>query len=226
MGKITVLPETTKNPITLIGERAGICWGADITNQEKNYKRGLDCIKSNHGRTLEYPNIEIIIDGYSAKCMREWYTHIGCLPTRLQASTRYINYENFKYVTPHTIENIPQAKEIFNKHMQETSNIINQLTQLGIPREDASMVLPLTMETKVVDKRNLRNYIDMSHQRLCKRAYWEFREMLSDIFNELKKISDEWEYIVDNYMQPKCVWMGKCTEQRGCGYINKISKGE
>ena len=62
MGKITVLPETTKNPITLIGERAGICWGADITNQEKNYKRGLSCIKSNHGRTLEYPNIEIIID--------------------------------------------------------------------------------------------------------------------------------------------------------------------
>ena len=39
MGKITILPETTKNPITLIGERAGICFGADITDDLKNLKR-------------------------------------------------------------------------------------------------------------------------------------------------------------------------------------------
>lgn len=67
MGKIILLPETTKNPISLIGKRAGICWGADITNEDKNYKRGLDCILSNHGRTLEYVNVEMIIDGYSAR---------------------------------------------------------------------------------------------------------------------------------------------------------------
>lgn len=51
---ITILPETTKDPISLIGRRAGICWGADITDAEKNYKRGLDCIKANHGRTWEF----------------------------------------------------------------------------------------------------------------------------------------------------------------------------
>lgn len=27
MGTITILPETTKFPIKLIGHRAGICWG-------------------------------------------------------------------------------------------------------------------------------------------------------------------------------------------------------
>lgn len=225
MGKITVLDETTKNPITLIGQRAGVCWGADTSDPIKNYKRGLDCLESNHGRTLEYPNIEIVIEGYSAKCMREWYTHIGCLPTRLQASTRYINYENFKYITPHTIANNEQAKHLWDMLMINISNTIKTLEDMGIPREDASMVLPLTMETKVIDKRNLRNYIDMSHQRLCKRAYWEFREMLTDIFNALRKVSPEWEYIIDNHMKPKCVWMGKCTEKRGCGYINSIKKG-
>ena len=26
MSKVTILPETTKNPISLIGERAGVCW--------------------------------------------------------------------------------------------------------------------------------------------------------------------------------------------------------
>ena len=104
MGTITILPETTKNPITLMGMRAGTCWNANITDNEKNYKRGLDCIKSGHGRVMEFVNVEMIIDGYSARTIREWYTHvIGA--TKLQASTRYINYENFDYVTPASIQN-------------------------------------------------------------------------------------------------------------------------
>lgn len=39
MGKITILPETTKNPISLIGERAGVCCGADILDDEKIKRR-------------------------------------------------------------------------------------------------------------------------------------------------------------------------------------------
>ena len=104
MKSITILPETTKNPITLIGHRAGVCWGADVTDDKKNYKRGLDCIKANHGRALEYVNIETIIDGYSARVIRELYTHIGGAPTRLQASTRYIDYSNFDYITPSSLK--------------------------------------------------------------------------------------------------------------------------
>ena len=104
MGTITILPESTKHPITLMGMRAGTCWNANITDNEKNYKRGLDCIKSGHGRVMEFVNVEMIIDGYSARTIREWYTHvIGA--TKLQASTRYINYENFDYVTPASIQN-------------------------------------------------------------------------------------------------------------------------
>ena len=57
MGKVIILNETTKNPITLIGERAGVCWGADTSDKEKNYKRGLNCLLSGHGRTLEYVNV-------------------------------------------------------------------------------------------------------------------------------------------------------------------------
>ena len=76
MGKITVLDETTKNPITLIGQRAGVCWGADTSDPIKNYKRGLDCLESNHGRTLEYPNIEIVIEG----CCNGEIPHVTGIP--------------------------------------------------------------------------------------------------------------------------------------------------
>ena len=57
MGRVIILEETTKNPITLIGKRAGVCYGADVDDDKKNYERGLDCILSGHGSTLEYVNI-------------------------------------------------------------------------------------------------------------------------------------------------------------------------
>ena len=88
MGTVIITKDTTKYPITMIGRYAGVCWGANTSDNEKNYKRGLDCIESEHGRTWEFPDVYAIIDGYSAKVLREWYTHIGCLPTRLQESTR------------------------------------------------------------------------------------------------------------------------------------------
>ena len=62
MGTITILPETPKNPLSLIGQRAGVCWNADITNEEKNIKRAIDCIESGHGRTLEFVDVHMIID--------------------------------------------------------------------------------------------------------------------------------------------------------------------
>ena len=217
MGTITVLPETTQNPISLIGMRAGVCWGADITDAAKNYKRGLECIENNHGRTLEYVNVELVIDGYSARVIREWYTHLGGSPTRLQASTRYINYKNFEYITPHKIEKNEEAKKIFDETMRIITENAQKLEELGIPREDSAMLLPLGMGTKIVDKRNLRNLIDMSRQRQCTRAYWEYRELFSDICKALSSISEEWAYIVKTQFMPKCEYLGYCPEKYTCG---------
>lgn len=217
--KVIILPETTRNPISLIGRRAGVCWGADITDEQKNYKRGLDCLESNHGRTLEFVNAEFVFEGWSARVIREWYTHIGCLPTRLQESTRYVNYsDGFDYVIPPKIKNNEKALKLYidtiNNIKQNASVLENEL---GIPREDVANLFPLGMNTKIVDKRNLRNLIDMSHQRMCTRAYWEYRKLFNMLSSELRKIDDEWAYIVDNYFMPKCETLGYCPEKRSCG---------
>lgn len=217
MGTITILPETTKKPITLIGRRAGVCWGADVSDDAKNYKRGMDCIESGHGRTLEFPTVEMILDGYSARVIREWYTHIGGAPTRLQASTRYIDYEHFGFVTPDSIANNADACCEYVSAMMDISTAIGRLAKLEIPREDAALLLPLGMTTREVDKRNLRNLIDMSRQRMCERAYWEFRELFRNICEALKVYSEEWRWIVETQMFPKCELTGKCPEKHGCG---------
>jgi thymidylate synthase (FAD) len=217
MGTITILPETTKNPITLMGQRAGCCWNANVSDDEKNYKRGLDCIKSGHGRVMEYANVEMIIDGYSARTIREWYTHLGGTPTRLQASTRYIDYNNFTYVTPTSIKKNTIALQIYKDMMSNISTSLKSLEALSIPKEDAAMGLPLAMTTKIVDKRNLRNLVDMSRQRMCSRAYHEYRELFKDICNALREYSDEWKWIVDNLFHAKCDEVGYCTEAKSCG---------
>ena len=219
MGSITILPETTKNPITLMGERAGICWGSDLSDAEKNYKRGLDCIKSGHGRVMEYVNVEMIIDGYSAKVLREYYTHIGGSPTRLQASTRYIDYskgEGFVYTTPDSIDKNGYYP-VWKALMDTINRTIKTMIDNGVPVEDATMALPLAYSSKMVDKRNLRNLVDMSRQRMCNRAYWEYRELFNDICNALKEYSDEWKWIVDNLFHAKCDEVGYCIEAKSCG---------
>lgn len=222
--KITILPETTKNPISLIGERAGICWGANTEDKAKNYKRGLECLGNNHGRTFEYVNVEMVIDGYSARVIREWYTHIGGAPARLQASTRYIDYGDFEYVTPPSIEKNEKALSEYEFGMKVISQVAKTLERFGVPREDVAMFLPLGMTTKIVDKRNLRNLIDMSRQRMCTRAYWEYRELFKDICDALKEYSEEWAYIIDTQMMPKCDALGYCPEKHSCG--RKKSKAD
>lgn len=219
---VTILKETPLEPITLMGERAGVCWEADIRDNDKNYKRGLDCIVSGHHRVMEYVNVEMILDGYSARVIREWYTHIGGAPTRLQASTRYINYKDFAYVVPPAIEGNEEAKRIYTDTMKAITQAAGRLEEAcGISREDAAMLLPLGMTTKIVDKRNVRNLIEMSHQRLCTRAFWEYRRLMGDIMEALGAYSEEWRYLVEHYFVPKCEVAGYCTEKKSCGRKEK-----
>lgn len=218
MSSIIIQEETTKDPISLIGREAGVCWGGNITDAEKNYKRGIDCLTSGHGRTWEYPQVFMILNGYSARVIREFYTHIAGGPTRLQASTRYINYQKgFPYVTAPTIKGNAEAEKIYDDAMNDILVAMQKLESLGLPREDIGMLLPLGMETKVVVRTNLRNLIDMSHQRMCTRAYWEYRKLMKDMIEALSNYSDEWKYLAEKYFLPKCEVAGFCTEAKCCG---------
>ena len=103
--------------------------------------------------------------------------------------------------------------------MGQIQEALGELENLGIPKEDIANLLPLGMTTKVVLRTNLRNLIDMAHQRLCTRAYWEFRILMKDIIKALAEYSEEWKMLVEEYnvFQPKCDVCGFCTEKDSCG---------
>lgn len=224
MGKITILPQTTKDPLQLIGTTSAVCYNADISNKEKNIKRALDCIHSGHGRVLEWPNVEVIVEGFSAKMMREAMRHIVGTSV-LQASTRYIDYEKgFDVITPPAIANNNDAMEVWCKVMNDIKMAMGALKALGVPKEDYTNLLPLAYQSKMIWKVNLRTLINFMNMRLCSRAYWEIREFSNMLKKALIDYSPEWEIICKELFVPKCDAVGYCTEAKCCGRHNTKSE--
>ena len=219
---VEILEETTKEPITMIGKMAGVCWGSDTSDPKKNYERGMSCIESGHGRTFEFPDVYMSIKEHSARVIREWYTHIGGAPTRLQQSTRYIDYKHFDYIIPKTIYDDIFKKKIYMNCMQMIQMEMRRLEEAGAPREDLAMLLPLGMRSDIVCKHNFRNLMDMSRQRMCSRAYREYRILFDEVYKALSEYSNEWKTLVEMLFKCKCDMLGYCPEKNGCGkYPNK-----
>ncbi len=191
MGRVIIQPETNPNPITTIGKMVGICYGSDVSDDTKNYKRGLNCMKAGHGRVMEFATCFMSIQGYSARVIRELYTHIGGAPTRVQESTRYIDYSKFDFIIPPTILKDKYAEDAYVGIMLDIQDTAQYLITRGIPKEDVANILPLGMKTGISCHYNLRTLENMANQRFCTRAYWEYRQLMKDMRQALSEYSEE-----------------------------------
>jgi len=204
----------TKNPLTLMGECASTCWGSTPSP-----RIGIECIESGHGRVLEFADVTLEISGYSARVIREIYTHVAGT-SRLQSSTRYIKYGDFDYITPNSISNNENALKEYDLLMQVIQNTYKSLEELSIPKEDIANILPLGMESKMVLKINARAILHMAEVRLCTRAYWEFRKFMRELLKVVGGLDEEWKKII-SYAKPKCEVYGYCNEKNTCGRVSK-----
>lgn len=228
--EIELLDGTTENPLQKMGYNAGVCWAAPLDDAEKNRKRAISCIKAGHGRVLEYVDVEMVISGASARCLRELYTHIGGSPTRLQSSTRYVSEEQgFGYYIPPKIENNEELKPIYEEGMENIQKTYNSLMARKATKEDAANILPLGMESKMVWKINLRALINFMNRRLCTRALKEIRDLSIEIKDRLAEKNEEWAWIAENLFVPTCeIYKYRnpnlvfCPEQQCCGRHKKI----
>jgi thymidylate synthase (FAD) len=208
----------TRKPLTLIGTCAKECWGS---NPKNLVKVAEECIASQHGRVLEFPDVTIVIDGYSARAIRELYTHvIGT--TRLQSSTRYINYNNLEYFIPPSIDDERKLRE-YNDVMSTIKEGYYELEQLGVPKEDIANILPLGMESRIVLKINARAILHLAEMRLCARAYHEIRKMLKEILETIKALDEEWAIII-GLAKPRCEVHGYCPEKFSCGKVKTMAE--
>lgn len=200
----------TKKPLTLMGIVASKCW-----NSKPNINIAIDCIESGHHRVLEYPDVIVLISGYSARMIRELYTHIIGV-TRLQESTRYVEYGDFGYYIPNAIKNNELALDIYKNCMDTIQNSYKALQLINIKKEDIANLLPLGMFTKVVLKINARAILHMAEVRMCNRTLKEYRDFMTELKQTLEHLDEEWRYIA-KYMEPKCEKLKYCNEKNSCG---------
>ena len=203
----------TSYPLSLMGEVASFCW-----NSVPSKKIALDCLDSNHGRVFEYVDIIIAVEKYSARMIRELYTHtIGI--TKLQASTRYVNYDNMEYYTPPSLKDNDKYTDL----MYTINEAYTSFMDNNIPKEDIANILPLGMNTKVVLKINLRAILNMFEVRTCTRTYVEFREFMKELKETLLNLDPDWKQIIEKYAVTKCDKLGYCNEKVSCGRYDTIN---
>lgn len=101
---------------------------------------------------------------------------------------------------------------------------------MGVPPEDARMVLTNACETIIYITVNLREFIHICNERLCTRAQWEIRNCVKKMKEEVllsEEFTEEEKNFLDKKMLvPKCE-AGKvimCPEHNGCG--KHITVGE
>lgn len=214
----------TEKPLTTMGNKAAYCYGMEdkVSRFRKIAER---CLAEGHGRVSEFATIDFEISGYSAKVIRELYTHVVGT-TKLQSSTRYIDYsKQFKYITPNTIKKNPEALQVWDSAMETISDAMDDLKLLGIPVEDFTNLLPLAYDTKMVLKMNVRALIHFAHVRLCTCSYPEMRVLANDIKKAIIDLGDdEWTFLAKEYLVPKCIANLYCDEEtRNCGIRPKKS---
>ena len=143
-------------------------------DNEKMLKLINRVISSGHYSTIEHIQVSFAISNISRACSHQLVRHRHM--SFSQKSQRYVKEkEQFEYLIPDSIAENQELKEKFEDFMGKISAFYLELTEKGIPAEDARAVLPNAASTSMVASLNLREMIHLANLRLCTRAQKEIR---------------------------------------------------
>lgn len=204
------LTRITEDPILAIEEAASNCYNSEPTVDGKIMKH---CIKSGHTSVTEFCDFTFHIEGISRALSHQLVRHR--LASYAQRSQRYCVEDGFDYVIPLSIKGKPDALNMYKNIMESLAEGYHALnSNLGIPAEDARMILPNACETIIEVKMNLRALMNFMNERLCTCAQWEIRQLAL----AMKKAIVEKYPELEPYLVPKCEKYGKefgfCTETK------------
>lgn len=169
------LIQATPNPIETIAQIASICYDSDPKNPLGLVKH---LYNNGHHSVFEHIYFTFKIEGISRACSHQLVRHRHCSFT--QRSQRYCSEDGFFYVMPGSIEQVDKKGGYANL-IDFVSENYRELVALGVPNEDARMVLPNACATSLYLSCNLRELIHISNERLCTRAQWEIRDLVKQM---------------------------------------------
>ena len=145
-----------------------------------------------------------------------------------QQSQRYVNMNEFEYVTPDSIRNkvgiwwnesegMFTTLKVYDQLMNYIQELYTEMVRAGIPEEDARYILPNATCTNIVVTMNARELMHFFAHRVCNRAQWEIRELANRMLELVKEVAPT---IFAN-AGASCVATGRCPEKKSCGKVKK-----
>ncbi|MGB4093274.1 MAG: FAD-dependent thymidylate synthase [Ruminococcus flavefaciens] len=238
----------TPEPEKLAATAAKLCYSSsDIGTlrdglTEDKVDSFIDMIVSiGHESVLEHVSFTFGIEGISRACSHQLVRHR--IASYSQKSQRYVNENGFEFITPPEIDALPEAKEEFDRIMDEITESYEKIADLltdkhkvrlmaegmdekqaaskarKLANEDARFLLPNACETKIVVTMNVRSLFNFFRHRCCNRAQWEIRA----VANEMLRLCLEAAPHIFAHAGPSCVAEGKCPEGKmSCGKMKEV----
>lgn len=180
------LLEITPNAEALIEYVGGISHDSNVdkydgTVRKDNFIKKL--IEMGHESVLEHASASFSISRVSRAFSHQLVRHR--LASYTQRSQRYVSESNFDTVLPLTVALNYDAGLLYDKFMDESKKVYQELINLKIPKEDARFVLPNATETEIVMSANFRQWRHMINLRTSKHAQWEINFVFVIILKEL-----------------------------------------
>ena len=185
---------------------------------DKKLKLISKVLESGHNSVLEHVSFTFAVEGVDRTVLAQISRHRTGISLSVQ-SQRYVDFSkgSFDYVTPSDIENSEHNEE-YDLIMKQIQNFYNRQVHSGIKPEHARMIVPNACCTNMVITLNLRELVHICGLRLCTRSQLEIRQMVKEMVDAV--CADNWW--LNEYLQPKCVQTGFCTEDKCCGRKPKL----
>ncbi|MDR2005963.1 MAG: FAD-dependent thymidylate synthase [Acidaminococcales bacterium] len=172
-----------------------------------------------HLSTFEHASFTFAAEGVSRVLTHQLVRHR--IASYSQQSQRYVFEGDFTAITPLSVENHPAAKEKFHLLMDEIKKTYNELTALGIDKEDARYVLPNATGTRIIITMNARSLLNFFELRCCLRAQWEIRRLAESMLEKVREAAPA----LFEKAGPACVTARVCREgEKTCGRLAALLK--
>ncbi len=214
----------TPNPERTVAMAAKLCYsaiGAEQLQENMTEEQVSSLVQKivdlGHFSTLEHVSFTFAVEGVSRVLTHQLVRHR--LASYSQQSQRYVAEHDFEYIVPPSIKGNKQAEAIFEKLMTDIREAYDNLTALGVHREDARYVLANATETKIVITMNARELLHFFRLRCCTRAQWEIRKLAETMLESARQVAP----LLFAKAGPSCVTEGICSEgAMTCGRLERI----
>lgn len=211
-----VLMTHTPDPERVVAAAARLCYSADdaMTLMENMTAANVESFVTKleslgHESPFEHTSFTFAIQGVSRVLTHQLVRHR--IASYSQRSMRYCSEVDADFIMPPTVAALPEAAAKFENLMRFLNESYQELTALGIPKEDARFALSNATETKIVVTMNARTLYSFFHHRCCARAQWEIRALANMMLSQVKAVGPN----MFRHAGASCV-KGYCPEATMC----------